>query len=106
MTVDGAAAEEEITAVVAVEGDRPDPVGLLDWYAKRMPHFSVRRYLEFVDELDKTASGRSASKHVEANRSPLPPGTATGPAMYSHGMGASPSGTPDCRLLRRCGGDR
>ena len=58
LRVEGAGGEEEIKAVLAVEGVRPDPVGLLDWCAKRMPRFSVPRYLEFVDELEKTASGK------------------------------------------------
>lgn len=58
--VEGAGGEEEIKAVVAVDpgSDEPDPVAFLDWCVDRMPRYAVPRYLEFVDELDKTASGK------------------------------------------------
>lgn len=58
LRVDGAGGEEEIKAVLAVADDAPDPVALLDWCVERMPRYTVPRYLEFVDELDKTASGK------------------------------------------------
>ena len=56
--VEGAGGEEEIKAVLAVEGEPPDLVELLDWCVERMPRFTVPRYFEFVDELEKTASGK------------------------------------------------
>ena len=56
--VEGAGGEEEIKAVLAVEGTTPDPVEFLDWCVERMPRYTVPRYLEFVDVLDKTASGK------------------------------------------------
>ncbi|MEL7155797.1 MAG: AMP-binding protein [Actinomycetota bacterium] len=56
--VDGAGGEEEIKAVLAVEGDGPDPVAFLDWCVERMPRYTVPRYLEFVPALEKTASGK------------------------------------------------
>ncbi|MDA3038890.1 MAG: AMP-binding protein [Actinomycetota bacterium] len=56
--VEGAGGEEEIKAVLAVSGEPPDLVELLDWCVERMPRFTVPRYFEFVDELDKTASGK------------------------------------------------
>jgi crotonobetaine/carnitine-CoA ligase len=56
--VEGAGGEEEIKAVLAVEGDPPDPVAFLDWCVEQMPRYTVPRYLEFVAELDKTASGK------------------------------------------------
>lgn len=56
--VERAGGEEEIKAVLAVEGTTPDPVEFLDWCVERMPRYSVPRYLEFVDVLDKTASGK------------------------------------------------
>lgn len=56
--VEGAGGEEEIKAVLAVEGEPPDLTELLDWCVERMPRFTVPRYFEFVDELDKTASGK------------------------------------------------
>lgn len=56
--VEGAGGEEEIKAVLAVQGEPPDLVELLDWCVERMPRFTVPRYFEFVDELEKTASGK------------------------------------------------
>ena len=58
LRVAGAGGEEEIKAVLAIEGDAPDPVTFLDWCAERMPRYTVPRYLEFVPELDKTPSGK------------------------------------------------
>jgi crotonobetaine/carnitine-CoA ligase len=56
--VEGAGGEEEIKVVLAVAGDRPDPIALLDWCVERMPRYTVPRFVEFVEELDKTASGK------------------------------------------------
>ncbi len=58
--VEGAGGEEEIKAVVAVQpgSDQVEPVAFLDWCVERMPRYAVPRYLEFVQELDKTASGK------------------------------------------------
>ena len=61
LKVEGAGGEDEVKAVVAVSsetGDLPDPVEFLDWCTPRMPRHTVPRYLEFVNELDKTASGK------------------------------------------------
>ncbi|MFT5531344.1 MAG: crotonobetaine/carnitine-CoA ligase [Candidatus Poriferisodalaceae bacterium] len=58
LRVEGAGGEEEIKAVVAISGEAPDPVDFLDWCGPRMPRHTVPRYLQFVDELDKTASGK------------------------------------------------
>ncbi len=58
LRVDGAGGEEEIKAVLAIDGPEPDPVTFLDWCVERMPRYTVPRYLEFVDELEKTASGK------------------------------------------------
>ena len=52
-----AGGEDEIKAVLAVAGETPEPSEFLDWCVPRMPRHMVPRYLEFVDELDKTASG-------------------------------------------------
>ena len=41
-----------------MDGPPPDPVEFLDWCVPRMPRHSVPRYLRFVPELDKTASGK------------------------------------------------
>ena len=58
LRVEGAGGEDEVLAVVAVNGSPPDPVEFLDWCVPRMPRHSVPRYLQFVPELDKTASGK------------------------------------------------
>ena len=58
LRVEGAGGEDEVLAVVAVDGPPPDPVEFLDWCVPRMPRHSVPRYLQFVAELDKTASGK------------------------------------------------
>lgn len=58
LRVEGAGGEEEIKAVIALAGVAPDPVALLDWCVPRMPRHTVPRYLQFVAELDKTASGK------------------------------------------------
>ena len=58
LRVEGAGGEDEVLAVVAVEGPAPDPVEFLDWCVPRMPRHSVPRYVQFVAELDKTASGK------------------------------------------------
>ena len=41
-----------------VAGEAFDPVDLLDWCQERMPRYAVPRYVEVVDELDKTPSGK------------------------------------------------
>ena len=58
LRVPGAGGEDEIKAVIAIEGPSPDPEAFLDWCVPRMPRHTVPRYLEFVAELDKTASGK------------------------------------------------
>ncbi|MCP5030596.1 MAG: AMP-binding protein [Actinomycetia bacterium] len=58
LRVEGAGGEEEVKAVLAIEGDAPDPVAFLDWCTERMPRYTVPRYLEFVADLEKTASGK------------------------------------------------
>lgn len=58
LRVQGAGGEDEVLAVVAVDGPPPNPVEFLDWCVPRMPRHSVPRYLRFVPELDKTASGK------------------------------------------------
>ena len=58
LRVEGAGGEDEVLAVVAVDDPALDPVEFLDWCVPRMPRHSVPRYLQFVVELDKTASGK------------------------------------------------
>ena len=50
--------EEEVKACIVPSGDAPDPVSILDWCVERMPRYAVPRYIEFVDELDKTPTGK------------------------------------------------
>jgi crotonobetaine/carnitine-CoA ligase len=58
LRVAGAGGEDEIKAVLAIQGAAPEPSEFLDWCIPRMPRHTVPRYLEFVTELDKTASGK------------------------------------------------
>ena len=58
LRVEGAGGEDEIKVVLAVDGRSPDPSEFLDWCVPRMPRPTVPRYVEFVTELDKTASGK------------------------------------------------
>ncbi len=58
LRVEGAGGEDEIKVVLAVDGPSPDPSEFLDWCVPRMPRHTVPRYVEFVTELDKTASGK------------------------------------------------
>jgi crotonobetaine/carnitine-CoA ligase len=57
--VEGAGGEDEIKAcVVAKAGAAIDPVALLDFCVARMPRYAVPRFVEVLDELPKTASGK------------------------------------------------
>lgn len=57
--VEGAGGEDEIKAcVVARQGATIDPVALLDFCVARMPRYAVPRFIEILDELPKTASGK------------------------------------------------
>ncbi|MBI08987.1 MAG: hypothetical protein CMM55_05625 [Rhodospirillaceae bacterium] len=50
--------EEEVKACIVPSGEAPDPVAVLDWCVERMPRYAVPRYIEFVEELDKTPTGK------------------------------------------------
>jgi len=59
--VAGAGGEEEIKAVLVLHPGAAagfDPVALLDFCVERMPRYAVPRFVEVVDDLDKTASGK------------------------------------------------
>ena len=58
--VEGAGGEEEVMAVLVQQPDGPgvDETALLDYCTERMPRYAVPRYIQFIDELDKTASGK------------------------------------------------
>ena len=59
--VEGAGGEEEIKAILVL-ADGPDAeldrVAFLDYCAEHMPRYAVPRFIEVVDELDKTPSGK------------------------------------------------
>lgn len=51
--------EEEVKAcIVASGGPPPAPEAVLDWCVERMPRYAVPRYIEYVDALDKTPTGK------------------------------------------------
>ncbi|MDH5289605.1 MAG: AMP-binding protein, partial [Acidimicrobiia bacterium] len=59
--VEGAGGEEEIKAIVVLEGGPDaglDRVAFLDYCAEHMPRYAVPRFIEVVAELDKTPSGK------------------------------------------------
>lgn len=57
--VAGAGGEEEVKAVIiAKPGTEIDNVALLDYCVERMPRYAVPRFLEYVDDLPKTATGK------------------------------------------------
>jgi crotonobetaine/carnitine-CoA ligase len=51
--------EDEVKACVVMRaGHSLQPESLLDYCQKRMPYFAVPRYVEYVDELPKTPTGK------------------------------------------------
>lgn len=50
--------EEEVKACIVASAEAPDPTAILDWCVERMPRYAVPRYIEFVNELDKTPTGK------------------------------------------------
>lgn len=61
--VDSAFLEQEVKAVIAVrQGMSIEPVELISHCVATMPYFAVPRYVEFVDDLPRTPSGK-VQKH-------------------------------------------
>lgn len=62
--------EDDIKAfIVTADGvAAPDPVEVLTHCLKRLPYFSVPRYLEFVDVLPKTPTGKVLKRHLRAEQ--------------------------------------
>lgn len=59
--------EEEIKAFVVLrDGAEADFDGLRDWAAERLTRFKVPRYIEALDELPHTATGRVAKHRLPA----------------------------------------
>jgi crotonobetaine/carnitine-CoA ligase len=57
--VEDAGGEDEVKAyIVMAEGEGIDNVALLDYCAERIPRFAVPRYIEVVEALAKTATGK------------------------------------------------
>lgn len=66
--------EQEVkVCVVTADGQSPTPEELLEHCARNMPYYAVPRYIEFLDELPTTPSGK-VSKHPlrENNREGIP----------------------------------
>jgi crotonobetaine/carnitine-CoA ligase len=61
-------AEDEIKVCVILHpGATVDPFELTDFVRDHLPHFAVPRYVEIVDDLPRTATGR-VQKHVLRER--------------------------------------
>ncbi|MDP6829939.1 MAG: AMP-binding protein [Alphaproteobacteria bacterium] len=57
--VEGAGGEDEVKAyIVTARGEDIDNVALLDYCAVNIPRFAVPRYVEAVEEVPKTATGK------------------------------------------------
>ncbi len=57
--VEGAGGEEEVKALlIPAPGEKIENEALLDYCAEHMPRFAVPRYLEWIDDLAKTATGK------------------------------------------------
>ena len=59
--VEGAGGEEEVKAYLVssdLTGALADNKDVLDWCVERMPRYAVPRYIEHVNELDKTLTGK------------------------------------------------
>ena len=63
--VDGAGGEEEIKACIVTEGGTEiDNVALLDFCVENMPRFAVPRFVEAMEELSKTATGKIQKQNL------------------------------------------
>jgi len=59
--------EEEIKAyIVSKPGAKPAPEHLVAFCVERMPRFAVPRYIEFVDELPKTETGKVKKQELRS----------------------------------------
>lgn len=56
--VDGAGGEDEVLAAVVPSSKTLDAKALLDWCVPRMPRFALPRFIQFVEEIERTASGK------------------------------------------------
>jgi crotonobetaine/carnitine-CoA ligase len=56
--VEGAGGEDEVFAFVIRRSASLDACSLMDWCVPRMPRYAVPRFIEFVEEIERTASGK------------------------------------------------
>jgi crotonobetaine/carnitine-CoA ligase len=56
--VEGAGGEDEVMACVVANSKTLAPKALLDWCAPRMPRFALPRFIQFVEDIERTASGK------------------------------------------------
>ena len=56
--VEGAGGEDEIMALIVLSDAALQPRALLDWCEPKMPRYALPRFVEFVQEIDRTASGK------------------------------------------------
>ena len=90
VAVPGERGDDEIKlCVVRVEGHAVTPEELLDSCASEMPYFAVPRYIEFVDLLPKTATGKV--RKIELR----------GDIRSSGDLGPEGGGVPDSPVKRR-----
>jgi carnitine-CoA ligase len=56
--VAGAGGEDEILACIVPSSDTLDAKMILDWCVTRMPRFALPRFIRFMDDIERTASGK------------------------------------------------
>jgi len=59
-------AEDDIKAVIVLAGSRPSPEELFAYLRDNLPYFAIPRYIEFLDELPRTAVGRVMKYELRA----------------------------------------
>jgi crotonobetaine/carnitine-CoA ligase len=65
--VASALGEDEVkVCIVPRPGERPTPESVLDFCVGRMAHYAIPRYVEFLDELPKTATERNQYAELRA----------------------------------------
>jgi crotonobetaine/carnitine-CoA ligase len=62
--VDGAGGEDEVLACVVRNSPTLDGKALLDWCVPRMPRFALPRFIRFVDDIERTASGKTRKQAI------------------------------------------
>ena len=57
--IEGAGGEDEVKACIITNGGKAiDNIALLDYCAERIPRYAVPRYIEALDALPKSATGK------------------------------------------------